>query len=293
MKYSNKLLILITIVSLGLNLIIFTKLNTINDRINSLISQNSRLVSSVDSIPNQIDSAFNQIKQMERWVIPAEFELKELKEDKLYFKANWQIKEYDKDSKVYFNYKEGGEIDKIEAVDKGNGYFKADFSINLSSRIEPQWSIGINRSNSSSNSASVSQTSQAAVRKSGLEYYISVENKYKIKSSEFYNFNLDHLVDRVYGFLAANIDITENNIYNVSLRWNNTSDPVTKINTPRLKAFKDGKLVLNEDLSYREESHLKEKIYNIKLDDGKEFDRLVLEVKYDNGKEFTKEIYKK
>ncbi len=306
MKYFKAFTVIALSVSLFVNFNLLSKLNDLENRINSISSYQSQVISSVNSQSNNIRNIINDIKKEQSWLSPISIATKttDIDQGKAVVDFEWQVKELKDNSKVVFNYKMGDEKEytAINAVKMESGLFKAAVPIEVT--LEPEWRIKMN-----DRSKGEEAQKERAVREKKIEennrynqlsinYFVSVTNNDIMKSSNINNTRIKNLGVKHYGLIETYTYIN-NNSYSVSVVgfpiYNETSKVLKEV---YLKKYKNGKYLDEEklvsDSINKEGIPTRENALNFHTepsDEKLDCNSLVVKVIYNDGAAFEKEIY--
>lgn len=295
MKKINIILIVL-IVLIGiliiLNIRLGGKVNTLENDLNYLQSNISRMESNITSVPSQVSNVLNQMKEEQSWISPIRIDVENEDNKNLNLKASWQIKDYRKGSTVLFHYRtEGEEFKAIEATDKGGGFFEVVVPMEI--KLEPVLYLNISQTQEQATAMEVTESSPQRIKgeENTLAYYISVENNDNIRSNEIEQRNLDGFSKGVYGNLQGSLHISNDKIFNVSVRQYWDQQGVIRISSATLKEYKNDELVSTNDLEQIPEE---KGIYHVTINnENQEFNRLVLDIEFEDGTKLEEEIYRK
>ena len=293
MKYSKIIMFILIALLFVQNFVLLNKVSNLENKINVLQNEDQRTISAINAIPSQINHFLNEIKRVESWMTPVRIDVDNITSNNAKVKATWQIKDYDKNAVVTFNYKQNeGEFKEIEVVDKGNGYFETTLSFNV--ELEPRWIIHVQ--DQEREASKVREEVKEVVKPDVdqyITYYVAVKTQDNIKSSEMANFHLGALKYGLYGTFI--VDVFANLSDRIDVHINHEEYNDAQNNTKlRLKKYNNEQVVFTTNIEAEEEQPGGFRTYFVQLQDNEEaFNRLVLEVTYPNGKVFEQEIYRK
>jgi len=301
MKYFKIFVVIALCVSLFVNFNLLSKLDNLENRVNSISSNQHQVINSVNSQTNDIRNIINDMKREQSWLSPISTTTKvtDIDQGKVLVSFEWQVKELKDNSKVVLNYKYSDEKEYIsmDAVEKGNGLFEASIPIEVV--LEPQWIInitGISKNIEGQKEAIIEESKRA--NQLDISYFVSVTHNDTVKSSDINISPIESLGVQYYGYLETYTDISQDNSFSVSiLGFPSSSETSTVLKEVYLKKYKNGRLLdeeklasndINGDIPVREGALA----FSTKPSDEKlDFSRLVIKVIYSDGTSFEEEIY--
>lgn len=293
--------------SLISNYILFTKLDVLDNKINNVSNYQQQVISTVNSQVGNINNTINKIKEDQSWLsaVNVDTVIDESDKNKAMVNFEWQVKELQNNSAVFFNYKknEGEEYKAIKAVDKGNGFFSVVMPIEINP--EPNWNFQIidRGNNSSEKQMRVIEEKKANEGENRLsfDYYISVSHGDMIKSGEINIARIEDLGARYYGYLEVRTDIDKDKNYNLSVTSGKMVDSSIYLKEAHLKKYRGEQLIEEEKLEKRKiiyeggmPAREDTKDFHTKPSEEKlDYSSLVLIVIYSDGSVFEREVYSK
>lgn len=190
------------------------KMTELQNRFNQLQSE----ISSMRWQVSEIEGTFSDMREQERWWAPAQIQVEKISKDEVVIKVEWQLKEYQEDSKVTFNYRDGntGEFKKIDAEQNSNGYFTVSLQINPPR--EPIIYLHVSQARTKSSNGPVLVEEKAAyeelMSELAYEYYISVETQGTIRNSDILNLDLWEITYSLFSPVDVNINIMKDGSIN-------------------------------------------------------------------------------
>lgn len=287
-------------VSLFLNFTLMSKLNNVEDRINSISSSQQHIMNTVQSQTININNVMNDIKRQQTWLSPIsmEIEKEDIEQGKVNLKFQWQIKELKDNSKILFNYQSNidTEYNSVVATKKDNGLFEANIPLEVI--LEPEWII-----ETIDKEVAVDERTRRAIeerkigkyRESEFRYFISVTHGDMTQSNEIITTNLADLGNMYYGMLEVFTHLQQSGLY-VSVN-NFNSEQSIFLKEVYLKKFKNGELVETQKLETTDINNgmpINNDFVSFQTKPtSEEFDYTSLAVKviYSNGASFENEIY--
>lgn len=300
MKYFKILVLGGLSISLLSNYIMFSKLDSMDNKINSVFNNQSQVISIVNSQAGNINNAINKIKEEQSWlsVINLETEVDETARNKANLSFEWQVKELENNSDVLFNYSYGEDkkYTSMKPEAKGNGFFRVVVPVQV--KFEPNWNSRIVGNNISEREMRVIEEKEKTERLNRrFDYYVSISNGEITKSGEINTTHLEDIATRYYGYLEIYTSINENN-FQVSLTHGKAFSTSVQLKEVYLKKYKDGQLVEEEELAkenivYENGEPAREAttVFHTKPSQEKmDYSSLVLKVVYSDGSIFEREI---
>lgn len=291
--------LVLLVISLALNISLLTRVNNLDEMVanhfNQLRNEGLTIRSLTQQNTDRINQAMNTIETEQRWITPVDIAGVKQAGDNTVVLLSWVIKDYLVGTPVTFHYRKqgGSEFVSQQAITKGDGRFEIELLEKL--EAEPDWKMGtsyINVKNGDSKTRAVAEEVRPAGRKN-MEYYITVKDGTRLKSSEISSINLDDISRGLYSPLAAEVQIDqEREYYRVFLTQHIIDSKQVNLAQASLEAYLGDKLVVQNKLR-QDDSKLdgSVRIYNTQWDyKGVSFDRVLLKVEYENGKQFNKEI---
>lgn len=301
MKYLKIFVVAALCLSLFINFSSLSKIDNLENKVNTLLNDQSQLLSRVNSQTTNIRNTMNEIKREQSWISPisANTTITDIDQGNALVTFQWQIKELNDNSKVVFNYKNGDqeEYTSIEAVEKASGLFEAVVPIEVT--LEPEWRI-IGSSMDARAERAIEEDKRANMKDNSLafNYFVTVAHNDLVKSSAINSNRFNSLGVQHYGYIETHIN-NSNNHSRVSV----IGYPSHDVSSPNLeevylKKYKDEQLLDEEKLVLENDIHeagmpIRENglAFHTKPSDEKlDYSRLVLRVVYSDGASFEKEI---
>ncbi len=284
MQRTNLLIIMLGI-SLIFNYFIFEKVENLQNDINYLQSNWDSLDSSVDRVNNRITHAMTEFEKEQRWISPV---IQEVESRKI--KLSWQVKDYIEDTPVYFYYRLPNENTFTEVLAKPSGGGGFMVGIPFKMEPEPQWYVSI--SYEDNRSMSVQHESKESNQEYNINYYISVKEGDRIRSSEETSIRLNVNKLNTYSFLDVNVGIqSQNKQYDVSLIEFTGEEPKVKIKKAILEVYQKNEIIAKKELEKQSNSNDNYSNFNVSwFPNEQSFDKVLIKVEYDNGKAFERDI---
>ena len=287
------------VLSLALNIALLTRVNKIEDMMNGrLMADNElrNLTALTQQNSNRINQAVNIIETAQRWITPVEISDVKQEGNNYKVKLSWVIKDYPGNAPVTFNYRQPGNqvFTSRQAAPVGDGRFEIEISDTL--KVEPEWTIQttyIGRSDGDSKPIQVNETAKAIEGQEPMEYYISVKDGTRLKSSEISSLDLGKLSWGMYAPLSTDVQADrERERYSVILTQFGIEPKQVKLTGATLQAFRGNQVISQNELT---EGGGKPgagvRMFNTEWNyKNLSFDRVLLTVNYANGQQFKKEI---
>ena len=291
--------------SLAFNGVMFSKINNIENRMNTLSNYQHQMINAFNAQIGQISSTVNQIKEDQRWVsaVSVKTEMNDADKKEIRMIFEWQVKELQNNSEVFFNYKRTEEegYHSIKAEDLRNGFFRVVMPIEAT--LEPVWNAYILDRGSRSTNEPIRVIegrieSKERVNQVSLDYFVSVDHGDLMKSSEVNTVHIEDMGARYYGYIEVTTDIDRNNHYSLSVINVKASNTSSYLNEVHVKKYRDGQLIEKEELEktsvmYEGDTPAREDTTEFYKSASEEFnyDRLVLKAIFSDGSTFESEIY--
>lgn len=290
--------------SLFFNYILLRKLDDIDNKLNNVSNYQNQVIATVNSQIGNINNTIHKMKDEQSWLsaVKVGTVLEGNDRNKAEVTFEWQVKELQSNSEVFFNYKRGNdkEYTPIQAVPKGNGLFGVSIPIQITP--EPNWDYQINdRRGNDERTRKIVEQKEAYEndRRVSFNYYISVSHGDIIKNGEINVARAEDIGARYYGYLEVRTDINKDNNYTLSVMNGRMSDTSVYLKEAYLKKYSNGQLVKEEKLveenviheggrAAREDSV----VFRTKSSEEKiDYSSLVLKVVYSDGSVFEREVY--
>ena len=276
-------------ISLVINLLLISKVNELNNRIDYVSSEQQNLHHSVNNQSGEVQQLFNQFKEELSWLGPVEMNVNTnaLGEGQAQAVFKWQVKERQRDSKVFFHYATGTntEFKKLQAEGGEQGLFQAKVPITV--KLEPLWDVKVLESGS--NMEEMSETVKEEQLYS-LKYFVSVESEDNVKSSEVQSESLDYLGTNQYGILQGDIH-SRGKKASVTLMQHKISGETSVIEEASLLKYQDGTFIGEEPLKLEEDQEDNFRLFELhEISPYEEDMRFVIKVVYRHGAVFESEV---
>ena len=278
--------------SLIMNVMLISKMNELSNRLDNVSSEQQNLLYSVNNQSGEMQQAFNQFKEELSWLGPVEMDVNTNapREGQAQVGFKWQVKEWQKDSKVFFHYATGtnNEFEKVQAEGLEQGLFQAKVPINV--KLEPLWDVRVIDSGSNTEEMSGTVKEEERMDQYSLKYFISVESGDAVKSSEIQTESLDYLGTNQYGILSGDIHSQGKNA-SVTLRQQKTSGETTDIEEAYLLKYQGGTFIGEEPMQLEDEQDDNFRLFQLREISPYEEDmRFVIKVVYQDGAVFEREV---
>lgn len=191
MDKGMKIVLAILAVSLLLNIRTYMEVSDLNYRLNDLTQNRTTIIDEMNDMREMI----NEIKEQQQWITPVQIEPGALVDGKQNVRFSWQIKDYPLGSPVSFCYRQVGnqEFQEIAAISQTGGNFEVE--VGIEQEDQPSWSVEYkDKVLSKYGEQSASST---------YEYYITLKEGARLKSSEMDRVNLEKL-----GKKYASLEVT-------------------------------------------------------------------------------------
>jgi hypothetical protein len=277
--------------SLVMNLMLISKVNELNNRVDNVSSEQQNLLHSVNGQTNELQQAFNSFKEEQSWLGSVEMDVNTAASGKGQAEAlfNWQVKEWQTDSQVFFHYAIGTniEFEKLQAEQLEQGLFQVKVPITV--KLEPLWDVQLSESGSNMEEMSKMEK-EAQMDQYSLKYYITVESENVVKSGEIQSESLDYLGTNQFGILQGDIHRSGKNA-SVTLMQHRTSGETSVIEEAYLLKYQNDRFIGKEALQLEDEQDDNFRLFQLRdISQYKEGMRFVIKVVYQDGTIFEKEV---
>ncbi|KUO50298.1 MAG: hypothetical protein APF76_11350 [Desulfitibacter sp. BRH_c19] len=262
------------------------KMKEMQNRINYLQSEISNISMQVSNEVSGIRGIVADMREQERWWTPAQVQVEDLSKDEAVVRVKWQLRDYQEDSRITFNYRDGniGEFTEIEADKKSNGYFTVRLPIDPPK--EPIVNLQFSQESSVASNGHSVQVEEKVLDEPELsyEYYISSQTQGSIRNSDVLSLNLWEITYGIFSPINADITILQNGNIRGMFHWAASDDSYYKVQEVYLEARNAGNVSQERwffddaDLSDREV-----KVLHIDVNPGKDYHSLYLVIKYNEG----------
>ncbi|MDW7675200.1 MAG: hypothetical protein SCK28_11765 [Bacillota bacterium] len=296
-NYNNKVLwaLIGLIVAISLTNLSYTK--NLQRQIGNLQSELSHIRSQVNHEYANISSLVRSIHEEERWWTPATYQVLEANIDQSVVKMSWQIKEYEENSIVLFNYRlnQNESYQQVEATEEAPGFFSVTIPLEITG--EPSINVQVIQRQQES-AGTITEEAVPYGYNSGadinLEYYITAENQGIKRSSEKINIYMHELTYWLFAQLNGFIDLSaSNNSYRGHLYEFAEMDTYYKAQEIILEA-RGGASEAPQRWTFEAIGEpvrsMKERQYELNVITKEKYDSFYLIVKYNDGKVFEKKL---
>ena len=251
------------------------------------------LRSQVSQEVGQVSGIVRQMREDERWWNFRGVEFLETEPDEALVRLQWQLKEFTAGSQVTLNYRKQGEeaFTPIDAESQSDGYYYADFPADINP--EPTFEIHVTRSEQN---RTYSEKTERLESDKAYEYYISVQEDDKLRSSDVLSLNMSSMSKRLFNHLSIGVHLNDE-LY-ITLH-EDTYDKESKYQVEQAFAeirkgdtvIQRERLIVNDDITDSDRRHYPEDtLYEARLDPATEYDALYLIVNYKDDMAFEKEL---
>ncbi len=285
-------------ISLAINAALVTKVNkfnnTMNMRLDTIHNEINAVRSSNQQSTDRINQTMNIVETEQRWVTPVDIAGIKQEGGNTAVLLSWIIKDYPGSAPVTFHYRKQGETDFIsqQAASVGDGRFVVELKEEL--ETEPYWKTAVHYIGGGNGDSKTNIVAEEAGREhQSMEYYITVKDGSRLKSSEIASLNMGSISDGIYAPLACGVTIDqERKIYEIDLEEFISSPGQVRLNGAYLEAYNGDKRVGQTELiesGGKPDGSIRN--FRAKYDySSTTFDRSFLRVEYENGEQFKKEI---
>jgi len=294
MKYYRYFVAIALIISVIMNYALLTKVEILENQVNSIVEYQNQLMSNINSQTSNIENVMNEIKQEQSWISTID-SFVESKGSQAEITFEWQIKELPNNSSVVFNYSLGvdKEFSTVPAVNKKNGLYYVTIPVDV--ELGPHWQIPQNTSGKQEEMSS-KEIEERKLDQNAMKYFVSVSYDDIVKSSEIHKMDLAYLGSMDYGLLDVLVDMTNNDYFVSMLHSNEGNGIIIPLKKVYLMKYRNKKLIKEEQLisdASSDSSNEEPVFFRMKKTEKMEYTRLLVKVVYSNGQTFEKEIYLK
>ena len=294
MKYYRYFVAIALIISVIMNYALLTKVEILENQVNSIVEYQNQLMSNINSQTSNIENVMNEIKQEQSWISTID-SFVESKGSQAEITFEWQIKELPNNSSVVFNYSLGvdKEFSTVPAVNKKNGLYYVTIPVDV--ELGPHWQIPQNTSGKQEEMSS-KEIEERKLDQNAMKYFVSVSYDDIVKSSEIHKMDLAYLGSMDYGLLDVLVDMTNNDYFVSMLHSNEGNGIIIPLKKVYLMKYRNKKLIKEEQLisdASSDSSNEEPVFFRMKKTEKMEYTRLLVKVIYSNGQTFEKEIYLK
>ncbi|MCW3489736.1 hypothetical protein [Dethiobacter alkaliphilus] len=293
-EIKNNVVVFLTAVILILSWMNISATRNLEHRINNMHGEFASLRSQVSHEVGQISGTVQHMREAERWWNIRDVEFLETGADEGLVRLEWQLREYSAGSQVTLNYRKRGEdtFTTIAAETESEGYYYADFMAEITH--EPSFEIYIT---SSSERDTVSEKKVGFESDKTYEYYISVKEDGKLRSSDVLSLNLNTMSRRLYNPLFIGVHLNDE-IY-ISLNEDTFAFKESKYQVEQAFAevrkgdtvIQRERLILNDDMIESDGQYYPEDIfYEARFDPASDYDDLYLVINYNDDMKFEIKI---
>ncbi|ADU32093.1 hypothetical protein [Evansella cellulosilytica] len=282
--------------SLFMNILLFSKLERMEQEISHVVSYQHSIRSSVDDQADHIYSVMNQMQEDQSWLTPVSMDIDttHMQSGQAAVKFEWQIKELPTDAHVVFNYALGSSetFTEVAVEEIKNGLFQV--SIPFEANLKPDWYVTTHFSDGNS-SASYDEVVDEHIdaKENEISYFVSMIDNGIVKSGTMDVTNIGYLGSSYYGFLYTDINRNNDDLY-VNIQ-NDDYGAVHSLERVYVLKYKDGELIeeeaLQTDVHQEGYEHSPTYLYTEEPLIVGSNSRFVLKAVYSNGETFEKEIH--
>ncbi|WP_164669894.1 hypothetical protein [Virgibacillus doumboii] len=285
----------VLVISLVMNFKLLSGLNQLENQVSSISSNQHNITRSVSNETNHIQSVLNDMKKEQSWIsdIKMNVDSEELEDGEAAATFEWQVKEFQKDSEVVFNYAYGNSEDftAIPAKELEQGLFQAEVPFEV--EMGPQWEVMVTDPDSKPPQGTSKQEIEEKHRQQTLKYFVSVSNDDKLRSGEIQTQYLGKLGTERYGTIHSDVHLREKNV-SVTVNNHNIKELSNVVEEAYLLKYENEKLIEEEKMKLGDEQNSPDhqsRLFHLDQLEQYEDMRLVVKVVYSNGETFEKEVY--
>jgi hypothetical protein len=202
----------------------------------------------------------------------------------------WQVKEWQKDSQVFFHYAIGtnNEFEKLPAEQVEQGFYQV--KIPMSVVLEPIWDVKLIESSSNMEEMSEKVKEEQRMEKYSLKYFVSIESGDGVKSGDIQSESFDYLGTNQYGILQGDIH-RRGKKASVTLMQHQTSGETSVVDEAYLLKYQDETFISEEPMQLEDEQDGNFRLFQLReISPYEEEMRFVIKVVYQDGAIFEKEV---
>ncbi|SFL57640.1 hypothetical protein SAMN04487943_102290 [Gracilibacillus orientalis] len=291
-------ILIVLIVSLFMNIMMFSNMKNVEEDIRILTDNQRMLSNNVNNQSDIIRQELDDFIKEQSWISPITMET-----DKKQVEENgstdatfsWQLKDFHQDAEVMFHYKYGGtdEFTEIPANEESEGMFQVHVPVEMG--LKPEWQVSVSESSGNSNSSSQVEVSEQAMEsvkedpENQINYFVSVSHDGQVKQSAQQSEHLDYLAPRSYGSLFSNVNFNNDDV-RVHFYYYNVSNQENIVEKVTLLKYQEDSLLEEEQFTLRDEE-TKNRPYDLEPFEQYDNMRLVTEVEYTDGTVYEKQVY--
>ncbi|MGM7700532.1 hypothetical protein ACSVDE_02340 [Pseudalkalibacillus sp. Hm43] len=283
------------VVSLIMNFTLFSKINQVENQVNSISNMQYNISDNVNDQAYQIIGVLDEMQAEQSWITPIRMDLdpNEVVGDQAEATFQWQVKELQKDSEVVFHYTYGDDekYKALPAEETQQGLFQVKVPIKLD--MGPMWHVGYMNETAESQQVTSEKEMEEQMLEETLKFYVTVSYGDMVKSGKVHTEHLGDFGSHLYGTLQTDVLMNDEN-FSIMLFNHHADSPSAGIEEAYLLKYKDGTLSDKEKFEVDEQYDPADPMMNaFKLDKVKKVKdmRLVVQVTYNNGRTFEKEVY--
>ena len=275
------------VISLIFNYLILGEVQELKDDVRFLKSNSHEVDSLMQNVNDKINTTMTEFEKEQRWISPVKQETGVITGEDENIQLSWQVKDYIEGASVFFYYRlpDKEEFTELQAIPTGGGGFKVEIPVQLN--FEPQWSISISHVNNHSMKTSEESGKSQSYH---LQYYISVREGERIRSSEETLLSLNTGKNNLYAPLRVDVTISNDNQYNVNLSEFTKEKAKVEIKQAVLEVYKNGTLVTQKELEKQNNIKAYRHFDTTWVPEEQPFDQVMIKVEYNNGEIFQRDI---
>lgn len=289
----NKLLSILVVLILITNFFLISEIEDLNNRIQTITNNYNSLQSGINSVTSNVNQSLDRFTREQSWITPVRInnEKSKVDDEQGLVVVNWQIKDYQEGSEVFFHYRESEseEFKTIPAESVDTGFFEVTLPFEM--KAEPHWELNVSWTTERGVSERVTeQKAREEIKQSvqTIRCYVSTKVGGMIRSSELSYLNYEYLANMKYEPVRGHISMNDNQ-YNIAIfEDNNTNNSFESLT---VEFYNGNNLIVREPLELQEDQNGM-KHYFLSGDTGSEnISQIILEVKYENGDNFKREVF--
>lgn len=290
-NYFNVFVLVVLVVSLGINFNLSAKIDHIVNQGYRFSDSQSQIIEEVNNQTNNLSDILHEFTEEQSLIstVTMEINTEKLKNGDVESTFQWQVKEYQEDADVVFHYAFGDmeTYTSIPAKELERGLFQVKVPFELD--FEPEWEI------MSYDDWRYSEDiiEESAAPDAELSYYVSVSAGDLIKSGALQTDNIGYLGTSNYGFVYAEVQISDPDDHLMIWVSNHEVNASVYLEEAYLLKYDNDRLIGEEKLELEpyDENNLDTRYFQGSQLEAYEDMRLVLKVIYNNGDTFEKEIH--
>ncbi|PKM82018.1 MAG: hypothetical protein CVU89_06675 [Firmicutes bacterium HGW-Firmicutes-14] len=294
-----RIILVLAVLSLGLNIALLTRVNRLEDYVNGRFNMLQQETQRVGELSQQNAERVNQamlvLETEQRWVTPLDIATIKNENGNPAVQLSWVIKEYPAGAPVTFNYRRQGdpEFTSLAAVSLGAGRFAVELKEKLPAEPEMKLDVSYIESGQGDSKQSRAILEKKTSKPKSLEYYITVNEGNRLKSSEVGSLSLDQISRGIYPGMGVEVEVNKvAEQYGVFLTEYSSDPQQVKLAGVYLEAYSGDKPVGQIRLSETDNKpDGSTRVFRGQWNyAGVSYDRVVLKLEFANGEEFTREI---